>query len=40
MNPKLKRMRARNKSGTITYIVQTAPETHNNGISKQRKENE
>ena len=29
--PKMRRMRARNKSGTVTYIVQTANEAKNNG---------
>ena len=29
--PKMRRMRARNKSGTVTYIVQTANEGQNNG---------
>lgn len=29
--PKMRRMRARNKSGTVTYIVQTANEGLKNG---------
>lgn len=33
--PKMRRMRARNKSGTVTYIVQTANEAQNSGAKNE-----